>query len=176
MARKKTRFQWTEEDGELEQGERRDQVEARQLRHELAALSGRLADLTPGQLKRLALDELLVKEIVLLGRLGPQSARRRQVLRVSGLLRGADLEDLEIRLAGSGQDEGKLRSLEHWRSKLIGGGDTELEAFIEAHPSADRQRLRSLIRQARTPGRAGSSAARRLFQEMKAEEPGGGEE
>ena len=40
------------------------------------------------------------------------------------------------------------RRLQRWRERLLSEGDAAVEAFIEAHPSVDRQRLRSLVRAA----------------------------
>ena len=172
MARKKNRFQWTGDADELPQrAERRDQNEARLEKRQLTDLALRLARLTAGELERLELDELLVDEIVMLAGLGAQSARRRQLLRVQGLLRGVDVSAVEARLAGSSRDDARLRALERWRGVLIAGGDAELEAYLGAHPSADRQRLRSLVRRARGEGPTASKAARRLFQVMKADVP-----
>jgi len=177
MARKKTRYQWTTEEGEVyEPVERRDRNELRAQNQALEELALRLASMTVGERQRLPLDEYVLDEIELLARLGPKSARRRQLLRVQAHLRAADLDALEAALAGAGQDDAKLNALERWRSKLIDGGDDALTAFVDAHPSADRQRIRALIRQARKQGPAAKKAARSLFQVLKAATNGADED
>ncbi len=176
MARKKTRYQWTSEEGEVyEPVERRDRNELRAHNQALEELALRLASMTSGQRQRLPLDPFVLEEIDLLARLGPKSARRRQLLRVQAHLRAADLEVLEAALAGAGQDDAMLNALERWRGKLLEGGDDALNAFMDAHPAADRQRIRALIRQAKKPGPSGKKAKRSLFQVLKAASGGGAE-
>ena len=83
MARKKPHFQWTAEDGEAPPlGERRDR-EAR------VAMARRLEALPEGILRQLPIDDAQVEAILHLARLGPQSAHRRQMLRVQVVLCGA---------------------------------------------------------------------------------------
>lgn len=169
MARKRRSHQWTQdEDAMPEPAERRDRNEERSQEKELRALALRLAAMTPAQRQQLPLDELLLDEIVHLAGLGRKSAHRRQLLRVQGLLRLEDLDPLLAHLEGATEDRGRLLGLERWRARLLEGGDADLSAYIEAHPSVDRQRLRALIRQARREGHGGKDAARRLFQLLKA--------
>ena len=176
MARKKKSFQWSADATEVEEPvERRDRKEERAQNRALDRLALRLASLTLGERTRLPLDDQLLEELALLASLGPQSAHRRQLLRVQGLLRVADLAAIEAGLAGEVQDDARLWSTERWRSRIIAGGDAELEAYVAEHPGADRQHLRSLARQARGQGPAAAGAARRLFQAMKADVPIGEE-
>ena len=70
-------------------------------------------------------------------------------------------------LAGLEQDQ-RLRALERWRDRLVAGDDSDLQAFIEDHPAADRQRLRALLRQARGEGKGAAKAMKAVFQELKA--------
>lgn len=176
MPRKKPTHQWTRDDPDaFEPAERLDRNEERIQEQALRALATRLAGLPPGHLQRLPLDEQLVAEITHLADLGRTSAHRRQLLRVQGLLRQVELAPLEAALAGFTPDQARLRSLERWRTALIEGGDTELDAFILAHPLVDRQRMRTLIRQARKEGPAAAGAARALFRLMKGTAPDEGE-
>jgi ribosomal 50S subunit-associated protein YjgA (DUF615 family) len=55
-------------------------------------------------------------------------------------------------------------AVEAWADALI-AGDEALQQLLEAHPDADRQRLRALARGART----GGSAARRKLSEALSE-------
>jgi ribosome-associated protein len=176
MARKKQRYQWTAEDGELPPvNERRDRTEAKSEREALVNLARRLEAMPAGARARLPLDEQALESIVLLRSLGPQSAHRRQMLRVVKLLRGADIEAIEAALAGTAPDAAETRGAERWRRALLEGDDEALREYLEAHPGVDRQRLRSLIRQARKPGTAAKGAARKLFLLLKDAVPMGEE-
>ena len=172
MARKRPHYLTRDADDESgEPAERLLPSEARRQHKAFEDLAQRLAAMTTDQLEQLPLDDHLRDEIALLGRMGRQSARRRQQLRVMGLLRQTDLSQIEAGLDGSDHDVARLRFLERWRGRLIDGDDIELAAYMAAHPTADRQRLRSLIRQARKQGPVAKAAARKLFQLMKAVEP-----
>jgi ribosome-associated protein len=94
-----------------------------------------------------------------------KNARVRQIRRVAQLLREAcPIEELHAALAGrtvearAKQEREQLS--EAWRARLLEQGDAALTELMAAHPSADRQRLRQLIRQAsRTPPDARSKRA-----------------
>ncbi len=169
MARKKQRFQWTVEDGELPPiSERRDRNEARVEREALVDLACRLEAMPSGARRRLPLGEPLLEAIEHLARLGPQSAHRRQMLRVQKLLRAADVEAIEAHLAGFDPRAPAIRSAERWRDRLLEQGDEAMGAYLEEHPGADRQQLRALIRQASKPGAGGKKARRKLYREILA--------
>jgi len=38
--------------------------------------------------------------------------------------------------------------LENWRDKLLSGDNQEQQNYLQAHPNADRQQLRQLVRNA----------------------------
>ena len=87
-----------------------------------------------------------------------KNARSRQIRRVAQLMReaGAPIEELREALQGRTREikakEERERLSEVWRTRLLERGDAALSEFVAAYPSADRQRLRQLIRQAgRTP-------------------------
>jgi ribosome-associated protein len=50
--------------------------------------------------------------------------------------------------ASTRQYNERFHNLERWRDRLIAGDDAVLEKFVVEYPDADRQQLRSLIRQA----------------------------
>ncbi|MFO7566300.1 MAG: ribosome biogenesis factor YjgA [Enhygromyxa sp.] len=104
-----------------------------------------------------------------------EKARGRQIRRVAQLLREAGpIEELHAALAGrtaqarAKQEREQLS--EAWRARLLEQGDAALTELMAAHPSADRQQLRQLIRQAsRTPPDARSKrAATRLLRAVRA--------
>ena len=62
-----------------------------------------------------------------------------------------------------------MHRAETWRERLLAEGDEALSAFVEAHPDADRQRLRQLVRstlEERTRNKP-PRAFRELFREVK---------
>ena len=144
---------------------RRDAVQNKAEKKALDAVTRRLLALPPSKRAKLELDEDLLDELELLEKQGPKSSRRRQMLRLQGLLRAVDIEALTTKLDDDGGDADA--SLERWRRKLLAGGDEELQAFLDEHPGADRQELRSLVRRARGEGPAAQRAFKRLYQVLK---------
>jgi ribosome-associated protein len=77
------------------------------------------------------------------------SARKRSLRLVRTALRAMDVEELRRRiedLAYAAPKSEQQLSAERWAARLVDGGESELSAFVEAHPAADRQRFRALVR------------------------------
>ena len=90
---------------------------------------------------------------------------------IHGLLRDSDLAGLRSALeAGAGSSysstgERAPSTGDVWLTRLLGDGDPALNALIDEFPSADRQRLRRLIRTAKkTPE---SAQARRAIRSLR---------
>ena len=174
MGKKRKGFQWQRDDqpGEaLEPVVRFESSAKNSDNEELSILTHRLIDLPAGRRARLPVDDELKEAITHLIKLGGQSATRRQMLRVKHLLRLEDREAVAAFIDGDSDDAARGVNLERWRERILAGGDDELSAFLERFPGGDRQRLRTLSRQARGTGPAAQRAARRLFQEMKSGDP-----
>ena len=79
-------------------------------------------------------------------------AQSRQKRLIGQLLRAEDHEGIRervdklrmLRVTGSGRD----REARGWVARLIEEGDPALQAFVDAHPEADRSRMRTLMRTA----------------------------
>lgn len=135
-----------------------------------------LVGLTDPQLHALDLPETIRQEIRLARDIPRSGARKRQLAFVDKLLRQLDEPELEA-LAAALQDTEALRVAgAHALDALIAhllASDDALTAFLGAHPQADAQRLRQLIRNARkeqakgSPGR-GHRALGELLREMGA--------
>jgi len=113
----------------------------------------------------LPLDDDLREAIAECRRL-TKNARSRQLRWIGKLLRERGVEGLDARLAQLSQvqraEAAAEQQNEHWRSRLLTGGNDALTEFVEAWPVADPKALRALIRQAlRTPEGARSVRARR---------------
>lgn len=101
-------------------------------------------------------DERL-REAILDSQRFVKNARSRQIRLVAQLMReAAPIEELREALQGRTREikakEERERLSEVWRARLLERRDAALAELVLAYPSADRQRLRQLIRQAsRTP-------------------------
>src|SRR5690606_29049863 len=132
--------------------------------------------LPPAQLARLPIPEELMPHIVETQRITSHIAHKRQLQFLAKQMRREEDEVLEaIRDA---MDEGGeaarretalLHQAEQWRDRLLSDGDQALADLLDAFPTADRQKLRQLVRNAldekakNKPPRA----FRELFRELR---------
>jgi ribosome-associated protein len=119
---------------------------------ELQELGAAMIDLPGGRLETLGLPEDLAHAIQEASRITSHGARRRQLQYIGKLMREVDPEPIRAALeefAGSSRTAiARRKQLERWRSRLI-EDDGALTEFARAHPAADLQALRTLIRNAR---------------------------
>ncbi len=142
-----------EETGEF-LGESRSQNRREAL--EILALGEQLVDLTPAQLARLPIPEDLLGHIEYSKRITSHGARKRQLAFLAKQMRREEDSTLEaIRDALSANSETSRREvaimhrIERWRERLLAEGDAALGELLEEYPQADRQQLRTLVRNAR---------------------------
>ena len=119
---------------------------------ELQKLGAALVALAPAQLDAIALPDALAAAVREARRIRSHEARRRQLQYIGKLMRSVDPEPVRAALAAiAGQSaaaRARHRRLEDWRARLI-DDDGALTEFAAAHPGADLQALRALIRNAR---------------------------
>jgi len=155
---------------------RRSHREKGEERKLLIAVAERLAALRPYELDQLELDPDLraaVDELTALS----GSAKGRQARFLHGLLRDEDLTALTRRLdrgSGSTYVERQTRvdqdPVSIWLTRLLAEGDAAVNDLVDAHPSADRQQLRQLIRTAnKRPETTTSERAQRSLRAAIAE-------
>ena len=143
---------------------------------ETRSLAEKLVPLPAAQLARLPIPEELMPHIVETQRITSHIAHKRQLQFLAKQMRREEDEVLEaIRDA---MDEGGeaarretalLHQAEQWRDRLLADGDDALAALLEEFPTADRQKLRQLVRNA-TDERAKNKpprAFRDLFREVR---------
>ncbi|MBS0463469.1 MAG: DUF615 domain-containing protein [Proteobacteria bacterium] len=146
-------------------------------------LAQRLMDAGQAQLDKLPLDDDLRALVADSQRIGPQVARKRQTQFLAKNLRRADdatlaaiRAALDHAKADGRRDAAALHRIEHWRERLLADGDAALAEFIVAHPTADRQHLRQLARNAHAERLHNKPphAQRELFRALREvmEEPG----
>ena len=184
MAKKK--FQWEAGSGQL-----RDQPPAPRHRtqHKRDALAverlvAELLDLPAYERSQLPLEDDVLEGLLEIERLlakgTVRGALRRQRLFVAGLLRPADLDALRGAMpqhGGVSPRERTLQLAEHWRRRLLKEGDEALDALLLEFPTADRQGLRQLVRNARRErdadeagdGKPAAGKAGKAFRELFAE-------
>lgn len=128
--------------------QRRDALEVLELGQKLVAL-------TDAQLARLPVPESLLPHIRECRRITAHIAHKRQLAFLAKQMRREDDETLEaIRDALDEHGEAARREVaamhrvEAWRERLIADGDAALAALLDEYPTADRQHLRQLVRNA----------------------------
>ena len=122
---------------------------------EIRSLAEKLVALGPAQLARLPIPDDLMPHIVETQRITSHIAHKRQLQFLAKQMRREEDEVLEaIRDA---MDEGGeaarretalLHRAEQWRDRLLSGGDESLAGLLDDFPTADRQKLRQLVRNA----------------------------
>lgn len=129
----------------------------------LKDMANQLAALSPGQRRALPLDAETLAELDRLAAAGHRPDRRRVLMRVKLLLADHDLTPVRAVLAGQTPAALAAQAADAWRARLVGGDDRVLQAFLDAHPGADRQALRTAAREARGESPAAKRAFQRLF-------------
>jgi len=140
---------------------------------ELQALGAALVALPESQIKEMRLQNALLEALLDAKRIRSHEAKRRQLQYIGRLMREVDAEPIRARLAAlegtSAQAAAAHRRLEAWRERLL-SDDAALTSFASAHPGADLQEIRALIRNARKEQKEGKPprAYRELFRVLKA--------
>jgi ribosome-associated protein len=120
--------------------------------HELQALGEELVALDASRLASLDLPADLAEAIRFAHSLRAHEARRRQMQYIGRLMR--DVDDAPIRLAlarfaqGPARERARFARLEQWRARIL-DEPAGLQAFVDAHPDAPRDRLEALAEGAR---------------------------
>ena len=146
-------------------------------------LGEQLVGMTAAQLGRLPIPDTLMPDIRDTQRITSHGARKRQVAFLAKQMRKLDDDELDaIRDAMSTDGEAArketaaMHRIEALRDALLGDdGDAEMTALLAAHPAADRQHLRQLVRNAHEERKRNKPprAFRELFRALKALEAQG---
>ncbi len=117
----------------------------------LQDLGKTLTELSKEKLRDLALDENLLIAILEYKRMTKFGALNRQLQYIGRLMRDVDPAPIQAKLDAwngtSRQHTAWLHQVEHWRDRLLEEPDS-LTELLAAHPEADAQHLRALIRNA----------------------------
>ncbi|EEP0995690.1 ribosome-associated protein [Salmonella enterica] len=139
---------------------------------ELKRLGAELVDLGKNALDKIPLDADLRDAIELAQRI-KMEGRRRQLQLIGKMLRQRDVEPIRQALDKlknrHNQQVVLFHKLEHLRDRLIVEGDDAVAEVLILWPNADRQQLRSLIRNAKKEkeGNKPPKSARQIFQYLR---------
>ncbi|MBI5431078.1 MAG: DUF615 domain-containing protein [Nitrosomonadales bacterium] len=126
--------------------------------HELRDLGKELTELGKDQLAQLDIPESLRDAIREMKNINKFGAQRRQLQYIGKLMRDVDpapiLARLDVWKGRSQQHIAYTHQLERWRDRLM-ENDSALTELLAAHPEADAQRLRTLVRNAQKEMEAG---------------------
>ena len=146
-------------------------------------LGEQLVGMTAAQLGRLPIPDALMPHIRDTQRITSHGARKRQVAFLAKQMRKLDDDELDaIRDAMSKDGEAArketaaMHRIEALRDALLGDdGDAAMTELLAAHPAADRQHLRQLVRNAHEERKRNKPprAFRELFRALKALEAQG---
>lgn len=134
--------------GQSRSAQRRDALD-------VLALAQQLAELSDAQLETLPVPEHLLPHLHDTRRITAHVARKRQLAFVAKQMRREDdavLEAIRDAMRKDGeaarQQTALLHRAERWRDRLLDEGDPAMAELVQAHPDADVQQLRQLVRNA----------------------------
>jgi ribosome-associated protein len=140
--------------------------------HELRDLGEEITELSKDQLAQLDIPENLRDAIREMKNINKFGAQRRQMQYIGKLMRDVDTAPILAKLdAWKGKSQhhiAYMHQLERWRDRLL-ESDAALTELLAAHPQADAQRLRALIRNAQKEMEAQKSPKnfREIFQVLR---------
>lgn len=146
-----------------------------QIKREMQALRDlgkELVDLPVSVLKKIDLSEAVYEAVTLAQGL-KREALRRQLQHIGKLLREEDEVAIRQALAQIAQPQRNevraFHEIERWRDKLISGDDQVINLLVEQFPTAERQQLRTLVRNARKESELDKppKSSRLLFKYLK---------
>ncbi|NNG11956.1 MAG: DUF615 domain-containing protein [Halobacteria archaeon] len=139
----------------------------------LQRLGEELLDFDAAALNQLELPEGLLDAIKTAKKIHAHGARKRQLQYIGKLMRTIDTGPVraavEARRHQQATNTREFQLLEELREALISEGDAALATLLEHFPTADRQHIRKLARQARKERELSQPprVARRLFRELR---------
>lgn len=162
-----------------ETGEYLDESRSQKRREALdvLAMAGKLMEASRASLGQLPLPDDLRALVIDSQRITSHIARKRQTQYLAKQMRRESEEVLDALRAAlehtkedARREAAALHRIEHWRQRLIDEGDAALAEFLAAHPTADRQQLRALVRNARAERLANRPphSFRELFRVLRA--------
>ncbi len=136
--------------------------------HALKDIGAELAKLTPGQIKKLPLNEDLQEALKVMAKITDKEGRRRQGQYIGKLMRECDptpIQEALIQLKqGHNEDTALLHHAERLREALLNASDAEQKDLLQQWPDAEAE-IRALVLRAKTE--LSPEAKRTLFKKLK---------
>ncbi len=138
----------------------------------LKDLGTELVELGKNALEKIPLDEDLLAAIELAQKI-KKEGRRRQIQLIGKMLRARDVEPIQTALDKlknrHNQQVSLFHKLELPRDRLVEEGDDAIPTVLDLYPDADRQQLRSLVRNAQKEKAANKppKSYRQIFQYLR---------
>ncbi len=141
--------------------------------HALQALGEELVSLPAAKLAKIPMPEELAEAVTLARRIKARGGLKRQLQYIGKIMRSIDAEPIAQALeeikSSAGKEAAKFHRLEKWRDQLVEEGDAALEQLLKEFPTADRQHLRQLTRNAQREAAANKppKSAREIFRYLR---------
>ena len=141
--------------------------------HALQSLGQQLLSLTIDQLNNIDMPDELREAVLEAREMTRHGARRRQIKYIGAIVREIDPQPIIDALAnirhGDYQKAAAFKQVEKWRDGLREGNTNLITEILEKCPSAQRQRLTQLTRnaQAEYTKQSGVKASRTLFRYLR---------
>ncbi|PJE88203.1 ribosome biogenesis factor YjgA [Yersinia mollaretii] len=138
----------------------------------LKDLGTELMELGKNALEKIPLDEDLLAAIELAQKIKKEGGRR-QIQLIGKMLRARDVEPIQTALDKlknrHNQQISLFHKLETLRDRLVEEGDDAIPTVLDLYPEADRQQLRSLVRNAQKEKAANKppKSFRQIFQYLR---------
>jgi ribosome-associated protein len=135
-------------------------------------LGKKLVELPKDKLVKLDLSEKLFEAVLDAKRITANGGLRRQMQYLGRLMREVDTtpitEQLDRWEGKNNEENARFHGLERWRERLLTDANA-VSAFVEAYPSTDVQRMRTLIRNAQKEHLANKppKSSRELFKMLR---------
>jgi len=148
-------------------------TELKRQAHAATDLGKQLVELDKTTLSKLDLPASILENVKTTRAIKSNIARKRQLQYLGKQIRNSDMAHIQAQLAKLDQQHrqvtAQFHQLENWRDRLIQQGDDAINEFVADHPTADRQHLRQLVRQAKQEAEknAAPASARKLFRYIK---------
>ena len=134
---------------------------------DLKATANHIATLPTKVRRALPLDDEAQAVFDQLAACAPTPERRRLVMRAKLMVGRVDPDVLAAALDGRTASKELDEMLVAWRKRLLDGSDSELSLFIQTFPQADRQKLRTTLRDGKGQGATAERAKSRLLDELR---------
>ena len=134
---------------------------------DLKATANQIAALPTKARRALPLDDEAQAVFDQLATCEPTPERRRLVMRAKLMVGRVDPDLLAAALEGRTPASERDEILVNWRKTLLEGTEQALSAFIASYPGADRQQLRTTVRESKGTGPVAERAKARLLAELR---------